>query len=52
MTSMKIEMKNELIKTITSRFGDFHQYSFDELVSKPIEELNEIASQDSKELFR
>lgn len=49
---MKIKIKYNLIKIIIARFGDLHEYSFEELMNKSIDELNEIASRDSLDLYR
>ena len=44
--------KYDLIEIIIARFGDLHEYSFEELMNKSIYELNEIASRDSLDLYR
>lgn len=52
MDSMKVEEKDNLIRTIIARFGDLHEYSLEELTSKSVSELSEIASRDSVDLHR
>lgn len=49
---MRKKTKYDLIKVIIARFGDLHEYSFEELMNKSIDELNEIASRDSLDLYR
>ncbi len=49
---MRKKTKYDLIKIIIARFGDLHKHSFEELVNKSIDELNEIASRDSLNLYR
>lgn len=49
---MEKKTKDELIKIIVARFGDLHEHSFEELINKSTDELNEIASRDSLDLYR
>lgn len=49
---MDIEEKDDLIRTIVARFGDLHEFSFEELVDKSVDELKEIAYKDSDEPHR
>lgn len=49
---METKIKEDLIEIIITRFGDLHEYSFEELMNKSIYELNEIASRDSLDLYR
>lgn len=48
----EIKVKDDLIRTILSRFGDLHEFSFEDLVDKSVDELKEIAYSDSDEPHR